>query len=115
MNNFTSQVLFQEEKRSLKVGYYKELKMKKGIHPKNYRLVAFRDMSNGYTFIVKSTVPSKETIKMEDGKEYPLVKLEISNTSHPFYTGKMKLVDSAGRVDKYMSRYKDHMEKKKKE
>ena len=89
--------------------------MKKGIHPKNYRLVAFRDMSNGYIFIAKSTVPSKETIKMEDGKEYPLVKLEISNTSHPFYTGKIKLVDTAGRVDKYMSRYKDHMGKKKKE
>lgn len=72
-------------------------------------------MSNGYTFMTRSTAQSRETIKMDDGKEYPLIKLEISNTSHPFYTGKMKLVDSAGRVDKYMSRYKDHMEKKKKQ
>jgi large subunit ribosomal protein L31 len=77
-------------------------------------MVVFKDMSNGYTFLTRSTAPSRETIKMEDGKEYPLIKLEISNTSHPFYTGKMKLVDSAGRVDKYMNRYKDHMEKKKK-
>jgi large subunit ribosomal protein L31 len=89
--------------------------MKKDIHPKNYRLVVFKDMSNGYTFMTRSVAASRETIKMEDGKEYPLIKLEISNTSHPFYTGKMKLVDSAGRVDKYMSRYKDHMDKKKKQ
>jgi len=88
--------------------------MKKGIHPENYRLVVFKDMSNGLTFITKSTAKCKDKIKMEDGKEYPLIKLEISNTSHPFYTGKMKLVDTAGRVDKYMSRYKSHMEKKKK-
>ncbi|MBA7520777.1 50S ribosomal protein L31 type B [subsurface metagenome] len=88
--------------------------MKKGIHPGNYRLVVFKDMSNGITFIIKSTIQSKDKIKMEDGKEYPLIKLDISNTSHPFYTGKIKLVDTAGRVDKYMSRYKSHMEKKKK-
>lgn len=88
--------------------------MKKDIHPKNYRLVVFKDMSNGYTFITRSAAQSKETITMEDGQEYPLVKLEISNTSHPFYTGKMKLVDTAGRVDKYMNRYKSHMDKKKK-
>ena len=87
--------------------------MKKGIHPKNYRQVAFRDMSNGHTFITKSTVDTKETVEIE-GKEYPLYKLEISNTSHPFYTGKVKLVDTAGRVDKFMSRYGKHMEKKKK-
>ena len=87
--------------------------MKKEIHPDNYRLVVFKDMSNGYTFLSKSTAPSKENIKWEDGKEYPLIKLEISNTSHPFYTGKMKLVDSAGRVDKFMNRYKDHVNKKK--
>ena len=86
--------------------------MKKGIHPQNYRFVVFQDMSNGYTFMSKSTAPSKETIKWEDGKEYPLIKLEISNMSHPFYTGKMKLVDTAGRVDKYMNRYKDHLGKK---
>lgn len=87
--------------------------MKKGIHPDNYRLVVFKDMSNGYSFLSKSTAPSKENIKWEDGEEYPLIKLEISSTSHPFYTGKMKLVDSAGRVDKFMNRYKDHVNKKK--
>ena len=80
--------------------------MRKGIHPDNYRLVVFKDMSNGETFITRSTAPSRETIKMEDGVEYPLIKVEISNTSHPFYTGKMKLVDTAGRVDKYMNKYK---------
>ena len=65
------------------------------------------------SFLTKSTAPSKENIKWEDGKEYPLIKLEISNTSHPFYTGKMKLVDTAGSVDKFMNRYKDHVVKKK--
>ncbi len=89
--------------------------MKKGIHPDNYRMVVFKDMSNGYTFMTRSTAPSRETIKMEDGKDYPLIKLEISNTSHPFYTGKMKLVDTAGRVDKFMNRYKNHLDKKKKQ
>jgi len=88
--------------------------MKKDIHPDNYRLVVFKDMSNGDSFLTKSAAPAKEKVKWEDGKEYPLIKLEISNTSHPFYTGKMKLVDSAGRVDKYMNRYKTHMDKKKK-
>lgn len=87
--------------------------MKEGIHPENYRLVAFRDMSNGHTFLTRSTVDTKETTEV-DGVEYPLYKLEISNTSHPFYTGKVKLVDSAGRVDKFMSRYGKHMEKRKK-
>ncbi|MFO7923281.1 MAG: type B 50S ribosomal protein L31 [Bacteroidales bacterium] len=88
--------------------------MKKEIHPDNYRLVVFKDMSNDQYFISRSTASTKETIKLDDGKEYPLFKLEISNTSHPFYTGKMKLVDSAGRVDKFMTRYKKHMDKKKK-
>lgn len=87
--------------------------MKKEIHPKNYRLVAFKDMSNGTIFLTRSTASSREKIKMDDGKEYPLFKLEISDTSHPFYTGKMKLVDSTGRVDKFMNRYKSHIEKKK--
>ena len=87
--------------------------MKSGIHPGNYRFVVFQDMSNGVGFLSKSTAPSRDTIKWEDGNEYPLIKLEISNTSHPFYTGKMKLVDTAGRVDKYMNRYKDHTGKKK--
>jgi large subunit ribosomal protein L31 len=87
--------------------------MKEGIHPGNYRQVVFQDMSNNHTFLCKTTAPSKDTIKWEDGKEYPLIKLEISNTSHPFYTGKMKLVDTAGRVDKFMNRYKNHAGKKK--
>ena len=86
--------------------------MKKDIHPKDYRFVVFKDMSNGYTFMSRSTAKTRETIKWEDGKEYPLVKLEISHTSHPFYTGKMKLVDSAGRVDKFKNKYKKHYEKK---
>jgi large subunit ribosomal protein L31 len=86
--------------------------MKEGIHPSNYRKVVFQDMSNGFTFMTRSTAASRDTIKWEDGKEYPLIKLEISNTSHPFYTGKMKLVDTAGRVDKFMNRYKDHLGKK---
>jgi large subunit ribosomal protein L31 len=84
--------------------------MKKDIHPKDYRLVVFKDMSNDYAFISKSTVKTKETIKWEDGVEYPLIKLEISHTSHPFYTGKMKLVDTAGRVDKFKSRYQKHLD-----
>jgi large subunit ribosomal protein L31 len=86
--------------------------MKKGIHPDNYRLVAFKDMSNDEVFITKSSAASKETIEIE-GVEYPLLKVEISNTSHPFYTGKMKLVDTAGRVDKFRNRYKKHYENKK--
>jgi len=84
--------------------------MKKGIHPKDYRFVVFKDMSNGYAFLTKSTVKSKESIVWEDGKEYPLIKLEISHTSHPYFTGKMKLIDTAGRVDKFKSRYKKHFE-----
>jgi large subunit ribosomal protein L31 len=85
---------------------HKTLKiMKKGIHPDSYRLVVFRDMSNGHTFLSRSTAQSKETIKFEDGNEYPVIKLEISNTSHPFYTGKNVLVDTAGRIDKFKKRY----------
>lgn len=86
--------------------------MKKGIHPKEYRLVVFKDMSNEYSFITRSTAQTKESVVWEDGKEYPLVKLEISHTSHPFYTGKMKFVDTAGRVDKFNTRYKKHLGKK---
>jgi large subunit ribosomal protein L31 len=78
--------------------------MKKGIHHENYRPVVFKDMSNGDCFLSRSTCVTKETIEFE-GQTYPLVKLEISNTSHPFFTGKSKLVDTAGRVDKFMSRY----------
>ena len=87
--------------------------MKKGIHPENYRLVAFKDMSNGTTTITKSTAATKETIEI-DGVEYPLVKMEIYNSSHPYYTGKIKLIYTAGRVDKFMNRYKTNMENRKK-
>ena len=78
--------------------------MKKGIHPENYRPIVFKDMSNEDIFITRSTMAAKETIVV-DGVEYPLIKVEISSTSHPFFTGKAKLVDTAGRVDKFMSRY----------
>ena len=78
--------------------------MKKDIHP-NYRPVVFWDLSSDYKFLTRSCVNTKENIVWEDGNEYPLIKLEISNTSHPFYTGKHKLVDTAGRVDKFRSRY----------
>ena len=79
--------------------------MKKGIHPESYRLVVFKDVSNDYAFLSRSTADTKDTITWEDGNEYPLVKLEISNTSHPFYTGKVKMVDTAGRIDKFRTRY----------
>lgn len=87
--------------------------MKQGIHPDNYRMVAFKDMSNGDTFITRSTAKTRET-EVIDGVEYPVVKLEISSSSHPFYTGKMKLVDTAGRVDKFMNRYQKHFDNRKK-
>lgn len=79
--------------------------MKKDIHPKNYRFVVFKDSSCDYSFLSRSTVPTKETIVWEDGKEYPLVKVEISNMSHPFFTGKMNYIDSAGRIDKFKKKY----------
>ena len=80
--------------------------MKKDLHPKDYRFVVFQDVSCDYSFLTRSTVETKDTIKWEDGKEYPLVKMEISSDSHPFYTGKTKLVDTAGRVDKFKNKYK---------
>jgi large subunit ribosomal protein L31 len=80
-------------------------KMKAGIHPENYRKVAFKDMSNGYTFVTGSTVDTKDTITLEDGIEYPLFKLEISYKSHPFFTGQSMLIDTAGRIDKFNKRY----------
>jgi large subunit ribosomal protein L31 len=85
--------------------------MKKGIHPKEHRLVAFKDMSNDHTFVTKSGAQTRDTIEI-DGVKYPLVKIEISNTSHPFYTGKMKLVDTAGRIDKFRNKYKKHLDDK---
>ena len=86
--------------------------MRKGIHPDNYRPVVFKDMSNDDMFISRSTIAAKDTIEI-DGVTYPLVKLEITSSSHPFFTGKQKLVDTAGRVDKFMSRYGKHMQNKK--
>jgi len=86
--------------------------MKSGIHPESYRTVVFKDMSNGDTFFSRSTVNTKETIEI-DGVDYPVVKLDISSSSHPFYTGKSKLVDTAGRVDKFMTRYAKRGEAKK--
>jgi large subunit ribosomal protein L31 len=85
--------------------------MKKDIHPKNYRLVIFKDMSNDYSFITHSTAPSKEKAEWEDGNEYPIIKLDISHTSHPFYTGKQQLVDTAGRIDKFKTKYQKHLKK----
>jgi large subunit ribosomal protein L31 len=85
--------------------------MKKDIHPSNYRMVIFKDMSNEYSFLTRSTASTKETAVWEDGKEYPVIKLDISHTSHPFYTGKQQLVDTAGRIDKFKSKYQKHIKK----
>lgn len=79
--------------------------MKKDVHPDNYRVVVFKDFSCDEAFLCRSCAPSKETITWEDGNEYPLVKLEISNMSHPFFTGKMKFVDTAGRIDKFNKKF----------
>jgi large subunit ribosomal protein L31 len=79
--------------------------MKKGIHPESYRFVVFKDMSNGHTFLTRSAAPSKEKIVWEDGNEYPVIKMEISNMSHPFFTGQNILVDTAGRIDKFKKKY----------
>ncbi|MBQ8056027.1 MAG: type B 50S ribosomal protein L31 [Paludibacteraceae bacterium] len=87
--------------------------MKKELHPDNYRPVVFKDMSDESVLITRSTIATKETIEI-DGETYPLVKVEISSSSHPFFTGKQKLVDTAGRVDKFMNRYQKHFENKKK-
>lgn len=84
--------------------------MRAKIHPTDYRVVVFKDMSDGTQFFSRSTAATKDTIDI-DGTTYPLIKLEISSTSHPFYTGKSKLVDTAGRVDKFMSRYGDRHKK----
>ena len=78
--------------------------MKKDIHPENYRLVAFKDMSNDDVFLTKSTADTNETLEV-DGVEYPLIKMEISRTSHPYYTGNSKLVETAGRIEKFKTKY----------
>ena len=80
-------------------------KMKKGTHPEDYRLVVFKDMSNDYSFLSRSCAPSKDMVMWEDGNEYPLIKLEISHKSHPFFTWTMQFIDTAGRDDKFRNRY----------
>jgi len=85
--------------------------MKTDIHPENYRLVVFKDMSIDYSFLTKSCVNTKDTIEWEDGNEYPLYKLDISSKSHPFFTGKSQLVDTAGRIDKFKTRFGDRKKK----
>ena len=80
--------------------------MKKDIHPDNYRFCVFKDMSTEFSILTKSCIETDDTIKWEDGNEYPLVKMEISSDSHPFYTGKAKLLDTAGRIDKFKNKYK---------
>ena len=79
--------------------------MRKDIHPEDYRLVVFKDMSNDYSFVCPSCADSSETVKWEDGNEYPLIKLDISHKSHPFFTGIVQFVDTAGRIDKFNTRY----------
>ena len=79
--------------------------MKTGIHPENYRLVVFKDMSNEYSFLSRSAANTKESVVWDDGNEYPLIKIEVSHKSHPFYTGKAQFVDTAGRIDKFRKKY----------
>lgn len=78
--------------------------MKADIHPQ-YRDVVFQDVTSDFRILTRSTVSSKETVKWEDGNEYPLVKIEVSSASHPFYTGQNKIMDTSGRVDKFRKRY----------
>jgi len=87
--------------------------MKSSIHPQTYRLVVFSDEVAGFTFLTRSTAPTTETIKWEDGKEYPLVKVHISSASHPFFTGEEKIIDTEGRVDRFAARQKAAEERRK--
>ena len=80
--------------------------MKKDIHPESYRLCVFKDMSTEFAILTKSCVETEDIIKWEDGNDYPLVKMEISSDSHPFFTGKAKMLDTAGRIDKFKNKYK---------
>ncbi len=87
--------------------------MKKGLHPESYRTVIFKDISNDISFLSRSCADTRDTEKWEDGNEYPLIKLEISATSHPFFTGKMKFVDTAGRIDKFNKKFANFTSKRK--
>lgn len=80
--------------------------MKTSIHPDNYRLVVFEDEAAGFSFLTRSTVPTNETTKWEDGNEYPVVKVHISSASHPFFTGEEKIIDTEGRVDRFAAKMK---------
>lgn len=86
--------------------YTLNLNMKKDIHPDNYRPVVFQDLNNGFSFLTRSTVATEETVKWEDGNEYPVVKVHITSASHPFFTGEERIVDIEGRVDRYKARTK---------
>ncbi len=78
--------------------------MKKGVHPR-YRPVVFQDMSSSFAFLTRSTIDTKDTIKWEDGNEYPLVKVDVSSASHPFYTGKQTFLDTTGRLDRFAKKF----------
>jgi large subunit ribosomal protein L31 len=82
--------------------------MRKDIHPEDYRFVVFKDMTNDYAFLCRSSAATTDTVTWEDGNDYPLVKLDISHKSHPFFTGIVKFVDTAGRIDKFNTRYGRH-------
>ena len=86
--------------------------MKSSIHPTNYRLVVFSDEVAGFSFLTRSTAPTKDTVKWEDGKTYPLVKVHISSASHPFFTGEEKIIDTEGRVDRFKARFAKAEERK---
>jgi len=92
----------------LQISYKKDIlvsRMKRNLHPDNYRLVVFEDLNNGYRLLTRSTAPSNETTKWEaDSKEYPLIKIHVSSMSHPFFTGEEKILDIEGRVDKFNAR-----------
>lgn len=92
------------QRDDFRLGQFWKSVMKPGIHPE-YRQVVFQDISSDFAILTRSTIETKETIKWEDGKEYPLVKVEVSSASHPFYTGKHKVLDSGGRVDRFKKRY----------
>ncbi len=86
--------------------WYRVIDMKTSIHPDNYRLVVFDDEAAGFSFLTRSTAPTNETIKWEDGNEYPVVKIHISSASHPFFTGEEKIIDTEGRVDRFAAKMK---------
>ena len=85
--------------------------MKKDLHPQDYRMVVFKDISNDEMILTRSCAKSRETVVYTDGKEYPLIKMEISSFSHPFFTGKVKFVDTAGRIDKFNKKFSKFQKK----